>query len=95
MLTWLQKEVILAGMLEMMMTCSHRNQQRLNVNVQACYREVSIISQETGAKIAQKTLWTAWLINGQDLAPTLWKYRERTIDAAQRVAPLTSSVEKL
>ncbi|KAG9063271.1 hypothetical protein KI688_010538 [Linnemannia hyalina] len=48
-----------------------------------------------GSKDCSKALWTPWLVNGEDLAPTLWKYRERAIDAAQRVVPLTSSVERL
>ena len=48
-----------------------------------------------GSKDCSKNLWTPWLVNGHDLAPTLWKYRERIIDAAQRVVPLTSSAEKL
>ncbi|KAF8932399.1 hypothetical protein BGZ47_011403 [Haplosporangium gracile] len=48
-----------------------------------------------GSKDCSKNLWTPWLVNGHDLGPTLWKYRERIIDAAQRVVPLTSSVEKL
>ncbi|KAF9326934.1 hypothetical protein BG006_009691 [Podila minutissima] len=48
-----------------------------------------------GSTDCSQALWTPWLVNGQDLAPTLWKYREAVIDAAQRVAPLTSSVERL
>ncbi|KAF9377350.1 hypothetical protein CPB97_010264 [Podila verticillata] len=48
-----------------------------------------------GSTDCSKALWTPWLVNGQDLAPTLWKYRQGVIDAAQRVAPLTSSVERL
>ncbi|KAG0330830.1 hypothetical protein BG004_001969 [Podila humilis] len=48
-----------------------------------------------GSSDCSKALWTPWLVNGQDLAPTLWRYRESVIDAAQRVAPLASSVERL
>ncbi|KAG0031680.1 hypothetical protein BGZ81_000770 [Podila clonocystis] len=48
-----------------------------------------------GSTDCSNALWTPWPVNGQDLAPTLWKYRECVIDAAQRVAPLTSSVERL
>ncbi|KAF9978946.1 hypothetical protein BGZ65_006789, partial [Modicella reniformis] len=48
-----------------------------------------------GSKDCSKDLWTPWFVNGKDLAPTLWKYRERVINAAQRLAPLESSVERL
>ncbi|KAF9370657.1 hypothetical protein BGX21_005450, partial [Mortierella sp. AD011] len=48
-----------------------------------------------GSKDCSKELWTPWFVNGRDLAPTLWKYRERVIDAAQRLAPLESSAERL
>ncbi|KAI9238119.1 MAG: hypothetical protein BYD32DRAFT_414597 [Podila humilis] len=48
-----------------------------------------------GSTDCSKALWTPWPVNGQDLAPTLWKYRKGVIDAAQRVALLTSSVERL
>ncbi|KAG0032523.1 hypothetical protein BGZ82_006497 [Podila clonocystis] len=48
-----------------------------------------------GSTDCSNALWTPWPVNGQDLAPTLWKYREGVIDAAQRVAPLASSVERL
>lgn len=48
-----------------------------------------------GSTDCSQALWTPWLVNGQDLAPILWKYREAVIDAAQYVAPLTSLVKRL
>ncbi|KAG0308204.1 hypothetical protein BGZ99_001205 [Dissophora globulifera] len=48
-----------------------------------------------GSTDCSQALWTPWMVNGQDLSPTLWKNRERVIDAAQRVVPLTTSVQRL
>ncbi|KAF9426887.1 hypothetical protein BGZ94_005866 [Podila epigama] len=42
-----------------------------------------------------KKLWTPWVVQGHDLSPALWTYRERIINRAQRVAPLESTIERL
>lgn len=48
-----------------------------------------------GSTDCSEDLWTPWFIDDHDVAPALWKYRQGVIDTAQRVAPLTSSVERL
>ncbi|KAF9972793.1 hypothetical protein BGZ73_004022 [Actinomortierella ambigua] len=48
-----------------------------------------------GSVDCSEALWTPWLVNQQDLAPKLWRYRETIIANAQRLESLTGSTEKL
>ncbi|KAF8939867.1 hypothetical protein BGZ58_008495 [Dissophora ornata] len=48
-----------------------------------------------GSTDCSKKLWTPWINNGEDLAGKVWAYREAICLKAQKLEPLSGSVEKL